>query len=219
MGEKKVARMRLKVDLQCEKCYRKVKKVLCKFPQIQDQVYDEKQNTVTIKVVCCSPEKIKQKICCKGGDSIKSIEIIPPPKPKEPKKPEEKKKEPAELPKQRPIEPIQAPPIGKPPTEPPPARAKAEPPKQDKPMVTFVDPPAPGFPPPAYPNPVGMCCRECYEGRGRGPCYQLDYYGRPRCYCGYNGRPVCDSWGTDSYGVNRCDYFSEENPNAACRIM
>ncbi|KAJ0017935.1 hypothetical protein Pint_09432 [Pistacia integerrima] len=218
MGETKVARMRLKVDLQCEKCYRKVKKVLCKFPQIQDQVYDEKQNTVTIKVVCCSPEKIKQKICCKGGDSIKSIEIIPPPKPKEPKKPDEKKDEPAE-PKQRPIEPIQAPPIGKPPTEPPPARAKAEPPKQDKPMVTFVDPPAPGFPPPAYPNPVGMYCRECYEGRGRGPYYQLDYYGPPRCYCGYNGRPVYDSWGTDSYGVNRCDYFSEENPNAACRIM
>ncbi|XP_044462242.1 protein PYRICULARIA ORYZAE RESISTANCE 21-like isoform X2 [Mangifera indica] len=89
MGEKKVVTMVLKVDLQCEKCYRKVKKVLCSFPQIQDQVYDEKQNTVTIKVVCCSPEKIKQKLCCKGGESIKSIEIVPPPKPKEPEKPKE----------------------------------------------------------------------------------------------------------------------------------
>ncbi|KAJ0019003.1 hypothetical protein Pint_09447 [Pistacia integerrima] len=79
--------MVLKVDLQCEKCYRKVKKLLCKFPQIQDQVYDEKQNTIRIKVVCCSPQKIEQKTCCKGGDSIKSIEKLPPPKPKEPEKP------------------------------------------------------------------------------------------------------------------------------------
>ncbi|XP_044481044.1 heavy metal-associated isoprenylated plant protein 6-like isoform X3 [Mangifera indica] len=93
MEEKKVAIMVLKVDLQCEKCYRKAKRVLCKFPQIQDQVYDVKQNTVTIKVVCCSPEKIEQKICCKGGESIKSIEIVPPPKrAKEPEKPKELEK-------------------------------------------------------------------------------------------------------------------------------
>ncbi|XP_044462243.1 uncharacterized protein LOC123193365 isoform X3 [Mangifera indica] len=89
MGEKKVVIMVLKVGLQCKKCYKKAKKVLCKFPQIQDQVYDVKQNTVMIKVVACSPEKIEQKICCKGGESIKSIEIVPPPKPKEPEKPKE----------------------------------------------------------------------------------------------------------------------------------
>ncbi|XP_062088108.1 protein PYRICULARIA ORYZAE RESISTANCE 21-like isoform X2 [Humulus lupulus] len=68
--------MVLKVDLKCHRCYKKIKKVLCKFPQIKDQVYDEKKNTVTIKVVCCSPEKIKQKIICKAGDSLISIEII-----------------------------------------------------------------------------------------------------------------------------------------------
>ncbi|KAI9124800.1 hypothetical protein K1719_004127 [Acacia pycnantha] len=34
----KVTKMRLNVDLQCEKCYKKVKKVLCKFPQIREQV-------------------------------------------------------------------------------------------------------------------------------------------------------------------------------------
>ncbi|KAM6585558.1 hypothetical protein CsatB_012560 [Cannabis sativa] len=39
-------------------------------------MYDEKQNRVTIKVVCCCPEKIKQKIICKAGDSLISIEII-----------------------------------------------------------------------------------------------------------------------------------------------
>ncbi|KAI9124844.1 hypothetical protein K1719_004171 [Acacia pycnantha] len=73
----KVTIMRLKVDLQCEKCYKKVKKVLCKFPQIREQVFDEKKNIVTIKVVCCSPEKIRDQLCCKGCGAIKSIEIVP----------------------------------------------------------------------------------------------------------------------------------------------
>ncbi|XP_058190580.1 protein PYRICULARIA ORYZAE RESISTANCE 21-like [Rhododendron vialii] len=75
----KVTTMVLKVDLQCPSCYRKIKKVLAKFPQIRSQAYDEKQNTVTITVVCCCPEKIRDKLCCKGGKTIKSIEIKPPP--------------------------------------------------------------------------------------------------------------------------------------------
>ncbi|TXG75452.1 hypothetical protein E1A91_1Z012900v1 [Gossypium mustelinum] len=99
MGEK-VTIMVLKVDLQCRRCYKKVKQVLCKFPQIRDQIYDEKANTVTIKVVCCDPEKMRGKIRCKGGDSIKSIEIKPPPKPKDPenseKEPEKKTEKPTE---------------------------------------------------------------------------------------------------------------------------
>ncbi|XP_027184865.1 protein PYRICULARIA ORYZAE RESISTANCE 21-like [Coffea eugenioides] len=89
----KVTTMRLKVDLQCPCCYKKVKKILCKFPQIRDQIYDEKQNLVTITVVCCSPEKIRDKLCCKGGKVIKSIEIVEPPKPKPPpEKPKEPEK-------------------------------------------------------------------------------------------------------------------------------
>ncbi|KAI9196976.1 hypothetical protein LWI28_028693 [Acer negundo] len=75
----KVTKMLLKVhDLECSKCYKKVKKILCQFPEIQDQVYDEKKNTVMIKVVCCNPEKIRDKICCKGRGTIKSIEILKP---------------------------------------------------------------------------------------------------------------------------------------------
>ncbi|KAK6933452.1 Heavy metal-associated domain, HMA [Dillenia turbinata] len=77
----------LKVDLHCSKCYKKVKKVLCKFPEITDQVWDEKANTVTIKVSSCNPEKIRDKICCKGGKSIKCIKIVPPPPPTPPTKP------------------------------------------------------------------------------------------------------------------------------------
>ncbi|KAK6917875.1 Heavy metal-associated domain, HMA [Dillenia turbinata] len=80
------------VDLHCSKCYKKVKKVLCKFPEITDQVYDEKANTVTIKVSCCNPEKLRDKICCKGGKSIKSIEIV------KPKKDDTIKPEPVQVP-------------------------------------------------------------------------------------------------------------------------
>ncbi|GLT24845.1 hypothetical protein SLA2020_000130 [Shorea laevis] len=69
------------VDLQCSKCYKKIKKLLCKFPEIRDQTYDEKANKVTIKVVSCSPEKIRDKLCCKGCGCITSIEIIVPPPP------------------------------------------------------------------------------------------------------------------------------------------
>ncbi|KAL9458781.1 hypothetical protein AB3S75_007622 [Citrus x aurantiifolia] len=80
MGEKKVTKMVLKVDLSCSKCRKKVKKVLCKFPQIQEQSFDEKTNTVTIKVVSCSPEEIRDKLCCKGEGVIKTIEILKPDK-------------------------------------------------------------------------------------------------------------------------------------------
>ncbi|MBA0565719.1 hypothetical protein Golob_010582, partial [Gossypium lobatum] len=47
---------------------------------IRDQTFDEKANTVTISVVCCNPEKVRDKLRCKGGFSIESIEIKPPPK-------------------------------------------------------------------------------------------------------------------------------------------
>ncbi|KAJ6332313.1 hypothetical protein OIU76_010659 [Salix suchowensis] len=67
------------VDLGCEKCHKKIKKILCKIPQIQSQIYVEKENTVTITVVCCSPEKIKRKILRKGCGFIECIVIKPPP--------------------------------------------------------------------------------------------------------------------------------------------
>ncbi|KAE9447015.1 hypothetical protein C3L33_21087, partial [Rhododendron williamsianum] len=195
----KVTTMVLKVDLQCPSCYRKIKKVLAKFPQIdfcamsnfwgqiieiRSQAYDEKQNTVTITVVCCSPEKIRDKLCCKGGKTIKSIEIKPPPK-KEP----EKTKEPE---KSKP-----------PPPAPAPVIEKAKPP-----------PPAPA-PTPAPPVcvPVPVCCGQCYEGIPGGPCYEG--YGRPvPSYdgYGYGGNRAC-------YRVSCCDeYFNEEN-TSGCTIM
>ncbi|KAJ6992024.1 hypothetical protein NC653_015394 [Populus alba x Populus x berolinensis] len=72
MVETQVTTMVIKViDLGCEKCHKKIKKVLCGIPQIQNQTYDQKKNTVTITVVGCCPEKIKKKIYCKGeGQSV-----------------------------------------------------------------------------------------------------------------------------------------------------
>ncbi|KAJ4704094.1 pollen-specific leucine-rich repeat extensin-like protein 1 isoform X1 [Melia azedarach] len=195
----KVTIMVLKVDLECSKCYKKVKKVLSRFPEIQDQIYDEKKNTVTIKVLSCCPEKLRDKICRKGGGSIKSIEIKSPEKPKEPEKKKEPEK-PKEPEKKKEPEKSKEPEKKKEPEKP---KDKAA----DKPKVTFVDPPkSPPKPPvpvpvlvpvpaPCYPPnyPFGVCCPECYGGRGWGPCYHGR--GPTICYDGYYGRPVYDSWG------------------------
>ncbi|TXG73909.1 hypothetical protein EZV62_002488 [Acer yangbiense] len=184
-----VTEMLLKVhDLECSKCYKKVKKILCKFPhvyvfgvfvnktkEIQDQVYDEKNNTVRIKLVCCSPEKIRDKICCKGRGIITSIEIVikPPEKPKTTEKPK-----PPEKPKttEKP----------KPPEKPKTPEVKIK----DKNTIVgnFFDVPKPCY-----------CGRNC-DG----------YCGRPvYCSCGCGGyggncgRPVC-SCGCGGYGGNCC---------------
>ncbi|XP_011004523.1 PREDICTED: sperm mitochondrial-associated cysteine-rich protein-like [Populus euphratica] len=85
MAETKITTMEIKVvDLGCEKCHKKIKKVLCAIPQIQNQIYDKKANKVTITVVCCCPEKIKKEIYCKGGKAVKCIEIPPPTPPPSP---------------------------------------------------------------------------------------------------------------------------------------
>ncbi|KAJ6992034.1 uncharacterized protein [Populus alba] len=202
MAEKKVTTMVIKVDLECEKCHKKIKKVLCRIPQIQNQIYDKKAGTVTITVVCCSPEKIKEKIVCKGGEAVKSIVIKVPEKPKvEEKKPEAK---PAPKPSKQPE--------GKPP-ETVDGNGKSK--GLEKPKALIVEP--------VHPR---TCCAECYRGISGGPCYHD--YGRsaPPCYEAY-GRPVYDSWfgGGGGYGCQRSGYYAcrgeyvcEDNPSS-CTIM
>ncbi|KAL5771736.1 hypothetical protein ACOSP7_015890 [Xanthoceras sorbifolium] len=215
--KKKVTFMLLKVDLQCSKCYKKVKKVLCQFPQIQDQVYDEKNNTVMIKVVCCSPEKIRDKICCKGRGSIKSIEILKPPekkpdqKPKEPeKKPADKPKEPEKKPADKPKEPEKKPadkpkePEKKPadkPKEPEkkpekpkesekPKEKPANPPKPDKPKVTFEQPPPPNAPAnPPKPDKPNVTFEQ--PPPPKAPQQPQLLMGYPPCYPPVPGRSCC----------------------------
>ncbi|KAH0942265.1 hypothetical protein HID58_001902 [Brassica napus] len=267
ISEKQVTMMKLKVDLDCAKCYKKVKKVLCKIPQIRDQLFDEKSNIVIIKVVCCSPERIMDKLCSKGGGSIKTIEIVEPPKPPQPQpqpqaqpppqkpkdapkaaeKPKEAEKpKAAEKPKEaeKPKQPEKPKEAEKP--KQPEKPKDAEKPKQPEkpkdaapkpapapagPAPTPAPAPAPkqpGPPPQAVPmmpqgQPVAMCCGPYYDGFGGGPAF--NGYGMPppqpyECY----GRPVYDSWGGGPppcyrpCPLNRCDYFSEENPQS-CSIM
>ncbi|XP_038710820.1 heavy metal-associated isoprenylated plant protein 43 isoform X2 [Tripterygium wilfordii] len=169
MAEPNVTMMVIKVDLQCEKCYKKIKKVLCKFRQIRDQVFDEKQNTVTIKVVGCNPEKVMQKIRCKGGESVKDIQIKVPQKLKPPPSPDSK--------------------------PPPPPDPKPPPPPDPKPPAPCCPPLIVAFPIPVAAFPTGVCCRECYGPHGYPPpcfcggnCATSRYYvnRRDNCICEEN---------------------------------
>ncbi|KAA8547269.1 hypothetical protein F0562_003867 [Nyssa sinensis] len=220
MADQKVTKMVLEVDLQCPRCYKKIKKILCKFPQIRDQAFDVKQNTVTITVVCCSPEKIRGKLCCKGGKTIKCIEIVVPPKEPTPKHENPEK---TEKPKKTPKE--TQPPTSTPPAQTPPPPPTLVPPKQPEPV--------PGYPS-VYPI-VGVCYDGCYHGYERPkPCYcgcgrSAPCCDSPRarpqpqpqpqpCYCGCGRSAPC----YDGYYGKPCSacvyYFTDENPSA-CAIM
>lgn len=211
--------------------------------EIRDQVYDMKNSKVTIKVWCCNPEKLRDKLCCKGGKVIKSIQIVEdPPKPKEAEKPKAPEKAPekpkeAEKPK-APEKPKEEKPKApeKPKEEAEKPKAPEKPKEAEKPTVPKA-PEAPepricgpiqGYPPiPLYPT--GTCCGPCSQGYGGGPCYHG--YGRPvppppgPCYD--YGRPFppppgpCYDYGYGYRGSRCCvntDYFSDEN-SQGCTIM
>ncbi|XP_009591786.1 protein PYRICULARIA ORYZAE RESISTANCE 21 [Nicotiana tomentosiformis] len=221
--------MVLKVDLQCSCCYKKVKKVLCKFPQIRDQVYDEKANTVTITVVCCDPERFRDKLCSKGCGVIKSIEIKDPPKPKAPEKPKQPEPEKPKQPEKPTVVIIEKPKEPEKPKQPEkptvviiekpkePEKPKVpEKPKPKEPEKTKECPKPNPVAPPSQPPPPprGYCCGQCYEGHIGGPCYQ--WYGRPvppappgyccgQCSEGHIGGPCYEWYGRpvpcyDNYG-------------------
>ncbi|KAK0603600.1 hypothetical protein LWI29_006722 [Acer saccharum] len=172
-----------------------------------------------IKVVSCSPEKIRDKICCKGKGTIKRIEILKPPE-----KPPSKQEEPP--PKQE---------------EPPPKQDEA-PQKQKDPKPT--DKPKVPEPPEVKikdKNTIVINFKQCYCGRNCDGCC-----GRPvSCSCGCGGhrgncgRPVC-SCGCGGFGGNcvrlvhcscgcggyrgncgsRChEYYCIEDNSHGCSIM
>ncbi|KAL5548856.1 hypothetical protein UlMin_004087 [Ulmus minor] len=223
MADRKVTIMVLKVDLQCYRCYKKIKRVLCQIPEIRDQVYYEKTNTIEIKVECCSPEKIKQKIICKAGDTCTSIEIKEPPKPA-----------PSPPPPKPPSPPTSKPPSAPSPPTPKPAPTPAPLPPKPHWLQIKVECCIPGGPchqgcggPPPQPDPAccpparfgtccsdchqgipggpppqpafDTCCSDCYRGNPGGPCYQ-GYGGSPP-YDGYYGRTVYDSYGTGACSI------------------
>ncbi|CAN0908758.1 hypothetical protein LINGRAHAP2_LOCUS25453 [Linum grandiflorum] len=179
--------------------------------EIQNQLFDEKANLVIITVLCCSPEKVMDKISCKGGESVRGIEIVkpPPPKPKEPEKPKlvPVPDKPKDNPQQKTV-----------------SFAEPEKPKQADPAPKPAPAPAPAPAPQPGPPPPGLmqmqsCCRECYGGCGVGPCYSM--MPAPPCY----GRPVYDSWGGGGgyyrgggYYVTRGECLSDDN-TSGCVVM
>ncbi|KAJ9689970.1 hypothetical protein PVL29_012572 [Vitis rotundifolia] len=170
------------VNLGCKRCYKKIKKLLCKFPEIRDQTFIEKENTVIITVVCCSPCKIRDKLICKGGKTIESIECIEPET-------------------QKPSKPVQ-----KPKPEPPPATVPTpvQKPKPEPPPAT-VPTPVTWYPLVIYP--IGVCCKSCYGGCGGCPCHHG--YGIPHQPSSYGWASGCRC--DRSYGC-RCEFVIEENP-------
>uniref|UniRef100_A0A6N2KCQ9 HMA domain-containing protein n=1 Tax=Salix viminalis TaxID=40686 RepID=A0A6N2KCQ9_SALVM len=222
----KFTTMVIKADLECDKCHKKIKKVLYRIPQIQNQIYDKKAGTVTITVFCCSPENVREKIIFKGGHAVKSIEIKvpPPPPPKEappPKEVAEKPKDPAKSKEsEKPVVVI------------------VEPPKPEKPIVVIVEQPKQKEPEPAPPpkalEPLAVCppalahprtCSPEYnQWIGGGPCYHG--HGRPASPSyEVHGSAVYDSWGGGGGGGQRTgydpwqrEYVYEDNPSY-CTIM
>ena len=194
---------------------------------------------MTIKVVCCSPDKIRDKLICKGGKTIKSIEIIVPEKIKPPP---EKTKPPPEKPKPPP-EKLTPPPAPAPPA-PGPEDSRTQPATPKPPYPTTVvgyppfwpvelprppPPPPPTGPPPEKPTPQPATPKPPYPDLGHGgPChhgYGIPYQRPSSCdgyvrlvpsydepYGGWPSGCRCNR----RYGC-RCEYFTEENP--ACTIM
>ncbi|XP_073126387.1 uncharacterized protein [Henckelia pumila] len=240
MAEKVTIMVLKVVDLQCSCCYKKIKKILCKFPQIRDQVYDEKANTVTITVVCCDPEKIRDKLCCKGHRVIKSIEIKDPPKPKAPEKPKEpvKPKEP-EKPKvvvvEKPKEPEKPKVVvvEKPKEPEKPKVVVIEKPKQpEKPkVVVVVEKPKPSEPPPVEkpkeapkPDPPKLPNPPMELFQGPPPLYPVPTC-CSQCYGGHDGGPCLFGYGVpppprpffEGYYGCRCGYGCGYGYGRDCR--
>ncbi|KAK1295880.1 hypothetical protein QJS10_CPB15g01649 [Acorus calamus] len=154
----KVSTIILKVDLDCHKCNKKIRAVLCKLQgryNIETIVYDEKKNTVTLTGPFC-PQRLAKKLCCKACKVIREIEIVDPPKPEPPKpappKPEPPKPEPPKPEPPKPEPPKPEPPKPEPPKPEPP---KPEPPKPEppKPEPPKPEPPKPEPPKPEPPKP------------------------------------------------------------------
>ncbi|KAJ6851479.1 putative protein TsetseEP isoform X1 [Iris pallida] len=196
----KISTIIIKVDLQCNQCYRKIRKTLCKLQdrgKITSIVYDEKNDTVIVKGPS-DPKKLIKQICCDACKVIKDIQILedkPKPPPEKPK-PDPPPPAPEPAPEPAPPAPEPQPPAPPPPPppapEPAPAPAPAPPPapapepEPEPPKKVEPDPPKPEpevqKPDPVYPYPFWTpgsvpppgpvcCCRPWFEA----------YYGGCKC--------------------------------------
>lgn len=225
--------MVMKVDLGCDRCYKKIKKVICKFPEIRDQQYDDKLNRVLINVVSCCPERIRDKIASKGGKTVEAIEMVSDKKPEKkdgdkkdgdkkdgdkkdggkPKDTEKKKDgdKPGEKKKDAPA--AEKTKEGEKKKDGGGDKPKGDGDKKEPQVQKYTAGHASGYPT-IYPG--GMYYQPpqpYYQGYGAMPYGAMPYsHGVPAYY------------GESSYGVNRGyntnhpDYFSEENPES-CTVM
>uniref|UniRef100_A0A0D9X302 HMA domain-containing protein n=1 Tax=Leersia perrieri TaxID=77586 RepID=A0A0D9X302_9ORYZ len=87
-----MASLIIKANLECEKCYKKIQKVLLKLKEkenIKKLDYDNPKNTIKV-TGNFKQEELAHKLRCKACEAIKDIEFVPINKPEE-KKPESKK--------------------------------------------------------------------------------------------------------------------------------
>nr|GEV56775.1 hypothetical protein [Tanacetum cinerariifolium] len=219
MAPEKVTKMVVDVDLKCSDCYKKVKKVISKIPEIRDQEYDFDKNKVKISVVCCCPERVRDKLSYKGGKSVQKVEIIVADKPKEKSSLADDK--PKTKPKPKPKESDK--PKGdngdKPKAAEAPPKAGDTAPKTTEVAKMMFEPPVDGYPqmyPPmtTYPM-VGYGYQQHQQQQGYG--------GVPFQHSGY-GAPSSSGYGygygyNNHHGYNGTNsYLNEENPQE-CSIM
>ncbi|CAL9761078.1 unnamed protein product, partial [Musa acuminata subsp. burmannicoides] len=94
-----VSTLIIEADIGCSCCYKKIRKVLCKFQvreRIQSINYNEKDNKVTISGPF-NPECLKKKLLCKLCKVAKDIKIKPDDPPPPPPKPIKEPKEPVKI--------------------------------------------------------------------------------------------------------------------------
>ncbi|CAO2142480.1 unnamed protein product [Urochloa humidicola] len=144
----KISMIIVVVDLDCHKCYNKIRKVLCQLQdceKIRTISFDDKSKTITI-VGPFDPQRLACKLRCKGGKVIKSIHIVdpsaagmtPPPKMVDPP--------PASPPP--PVKPCKK----KHKHPPPPPPVADDPPPPPQPQLAPAPPPEPEMPPPPSPS-------------------------------------------------------------------
>ncbi|ONK80096.1 uncharacterized protein A4U43_C01F13850 [Asparagus officinalis] len=200
MGDK-TSTILLKVDLQCHRCYKRIRKTICKLQErenIQSIIFDEKSNSVTISGPF-NPKKVCKKLCCEACNIIKDIQIKDNKEKEKPKdaKPADKPKDakPAEPAKSKDDKPKDAKPADKPKDAKPAGKPKDDKPaepvksKEDKPKESEpkADKPKAYEAYPPISEPVFM-----YSGYQTGPVWSSS-----SCACA--GQPWYDGY----YGGNR----------------
>ncbi|CAO2149835.1 unnamed protein product [Urochloa humidicola] len=144
----KISMIIVVVDLDCHKCYNKIRKVLCQLQdceKIRTISFDDKSKTITI-VGPFDPQRLACKLRCKGGKVIKSIHIVDPSA--------------AGMPP--PLKMVDPPPASPPPPvktgkkkhkhRPPPPPVADDPPPPPQPQPAPAPPPEPEMPPPQSPS-------------------------------------------------------------------